>query len=341
MIRRGTVVVPTFESRALKGNALGDPHVRRLPVYLPPSYGARGRRFPTVYFLTGFTGIGEMMLNRNAWSETIAERCDRLISERRMEEAVVVLPDCFTDLGGSQYLNSTATGRYEDYVVREIVSWIDDEFRTVDAPSARAVMGKSSGGYGSLVLGMRHPDVFGVVCCTSGDMYFPYCYGPDFPKALNVFARHGGTAASFLKAWRKMHRRNEGSLFPALNTLAMASCYSPNPRAPLGFDLPFHERTGELRADVWRRWLRWDPVEMVRRYAKPLKGLSALFLDCGTRDEFQLHHGLRIFHDRARRLGIPHRVEWFDDGHMNIGYRNDRSLEVASAAFRRGRLRGS
>ncbi len=330
----GTVVIETFTSKVLKGNRLGDPHVRRLPVYLPPSYADGRASYPTVYVLAGFTGSGEMLLNRSAWSETFAERCDRLIADKRMLESIVVFPDCFTDLGGSQYLNSTATGRYEDYLIDEIVPFVDQRFRTIPGAAARAVMGKSSGGYGALVLGMRHPDVFRVVCCTSGDMYFLYCYLPDFPKALDAFRRHGGNAASFLVEWRKMRHRSASRLFPAINTLGMAACYSPNPKSELGFDLPFDETTGLLRERVWERWLAWDPVRMVDRYATNLKQLSALFLDCGTPDEFNLHHGMRIFSARARKLGIPHEVEEFDDGHMSIGYRYDRSLEVASRAFK-------
>ena len=332
---RGTVVVETIESEALRGNRLGDPHVRRLPVYLPPSYARSDRAFPSIYVLAGFTGSGEMLLNRSAWSENFAERCDRLIAERRMVESIVVFPDCFTDLGGSQYLDSSATGRYEEYLVREIVGFVDARYRTVARPKARAVMGKSSGGYGALVQGMRHPEVFGVVCCTSGDMYFLYCYLPDFPKAIDAFRRHGGSAASFLEAWRKMPRRSESRSFQAVNTLAMAACYSPNPKSKLGFDVPFDEKTGLLREDVWRRWLAWDPIHMLDRHARDLRRLSSLYLDCGNRDEFNLHHGMRIFSAKARRLGVRHLAEEFDDGHMNILYRWDRSLEVASQAFRR------
>lgn len=334
----GTILHETFDSDVLKGNPLGDPSRRRIPVYLPPSYPGGGR-FPVIYVLAGFTGSGEMFQNRSAWSETFSERCDRLIAGRRMAEAIVVMPDCFTRYGGSQYLNSSATGRYEDHLVRELVPCIDRIFRTIPRPEARAVMGKSSGGYGALVQGMRHPEVFGSVCCTSGDMYFPYCYLPDFPKAVDLFRRHGGTAARFLRAWERMPKRADSSLFPALNTIAMASCYSPNPRAPLGFDLPMDERTGELKAAVWKRWLAWDPVEMVAAHRAKLKKLKLLFLDCGTRDEFQLHHGMRIFHERASKLGIPHVVEEFDDTHMNIGYRQDRSLEMISRVFRKLRAR--
>ncbi len=334
-MKRGTIVVETHESRVLRGNALGDPHVRRLPVYLPPSYGDGRASYPTIYVLAGFTGSGEMLLNRNAWSETFSERCDRLIDAKRMVESIVVFPDCFTDLGGSQYLNSSATGRYEDYLIEELVPFVDARFRTIPGAAARAVMGKSSGGYGALVHGMRHPDVFGVVCCTSGDMYFLYCYLPDFPKALDAFRRHGGTATTFLEQWRGMRHRSSSRVFAAVNTLGMAACYSPSPKSALGFDLPFDETTGLLRERVWERWLAWDPVHMVDGYARNLKQLSALFLDCGTRDEFNLHHGLRVFSARANKLGIPHTVEEFDDGHMGIGYRYDRSLEVASQAFKR------
>ncbi len=330
----GTIVVEFFDSKVLRGNPLGDPHLRRVPIYLPPSYGRGGKRYPVIYLLAGFTGSGEMMQNRSPWTETFAERCDRLIARKRMFESIVVMPDCFTRYGGSQYVNSSATGRYEDHVSKELVAYVDRTYRTIPGPRTRAVMGKSSGGYGAMILGMRHPGTFGVVCCTSGDMYFLYCYLPDFPKAQDAYRKHGG-CAGFIRDWERRPKRMEMSLFPAINTLAMASCYSPNPKSKLGFDLPFDEATGELRDDVWRRWLDWDPAHIVGRHARDLKKLSLLFLDCGTRDEFNLHHGMRIFSRKAKTLGIRHVVEEFDDTHMNIQYRYDRSLELASRAFKR------
>jgi S-formylglutathione hydrolase FrmB len=331
----GTIVVEFFDSKVLRGNPLGDPHVRRIPVYLPPSYGRVNKRYPVIYLLAGFTGSGEMMQNRSPWTETFAERCDRLIARKKMGEAIVVMPDCFTRYGGSQYVNSSATGRYEDHVAKELVSYIDRQYLSIPNARARAVMGKSSGGYGAMVLGMRHPETFGVVCCTSGDMYFLYCYLPDFPKAIDTFRKYGG-CAGFIRHWERRPKRMETSIFPAINTLAMASCYSPNPESKVGFDLPFDEATGELREDVWRRWLAWDPAQMIGRYAGNLRKLSLLFLDCGTRDEFNLHHGMRLFSRKAKALKIRHVVEEFDDNHMNIQYRYDRSLELASRAFRRG-----
>ena len=312
-----TVEILEFESRVLRGNPLGDPHVRRTPVYLPPSYPRS--RYPVIYMLTGFTGFGEMLIQRGAWSESLPERLDRLIGSKKMGEAIVVMPDCFTRLGGSQYLNSTATGRYEDHVVRELVPHIDERYRTT---RRRAVVGKSSGGYGAMVLGMRHPDVFQALACHSGDMYFEYCYQPDFPKAVDILRKHGGLNR-FRKAWEKMPKRLAGNLHAAVNTIAMAACYSPKGRS---IELPFHEKTGELRADVWKRWKSLDPIEMLDRYARNLKRLKGVFVDCGSRDQFALHHGARIFADKARRLGVRLQHEEFDDDHSSISYRYDRSL---------------
>ncbi len=318
------VEILEFESRVLRGNPLGDPHVRRVPVYLPPSY-PKGR-YPVTYVLTGFTGFGEMLLARGPWQESLPERLDRLIRARKMREAIVVMPDCFTRLGGSQYLNSAATGRYEDHVVGELVPEIDRRFPT---NRRRAVLGKSSGGYGAMVLGMRHPGVFQALACHSGDMYFEYCYLPDFPKAADTIRKHGGLAG-FLKAWEKMPKRLAGNLHPAVNTIAMAACYSPRGR---GFDLPFDGKTGEIRPEVWRRWKALDPVEMLDRHARDLKRLRLVFLDCGKRDQFALHHGARIFAAKARRLGVRVAHEEFDDDHTAIQYRYDRSFALLSRAL--------
>jgi S-formylglutathione hydrolase FrmB len=316
-----TVEIVEFASRVLRGNPLGDPSLRRTPVYLPPSYP--NGSYPVYFMLTGFTGFGEMLVQRGAWSESLPERLDRLIGAKKMNEAIVVMPDCFTRLGGSQYLNSSATGRYEDHVVRELVPYIDARYRTT---RRRAVMGKSSGGYGAMVLGMRHPDVFAALACHSGDMYFEYCYQPDFPKAIDLLRKRGGVA-KFLKAWEKMPKRLAGDLHAAVNTIAMAACYSPRGES---FDLPFHEATGELRPAVWKRWKALDPVEMLDRHARDLKKLRCVFVDCGTRDQFALHHGARIFATKARRLGVRLVHEEFDDDHSSISYRYDRSFEVLS-----------
>jgi S-formylglutathione hydrolase FrmB len=314
-----SVEILECHSKVLRGNPLGDPAIRRTPIYLPPSYPKK--RYPVYYMLTGFTGFGEMMIQRGAWSESLPERLDRLIATKKMAEAIVVMPDCFTRYGGSQYLNSTATGRYEDHLVRELVPYIDKHYRTT---GRRAVMGKSSGGYGAMVLGMRHPKVFQALACHSGDMYFEYCYQADFPKAIDLLRKHGGLE-KFIAAWEKLPKRMAGNLHAAVNTIAMASCYSPRGKK---IDLPFDLKTGRIRDDVWQRWKAWDPVEMLDPHAKDLKKLDCVFVDCGTRDQFALHHGARIFAEKARRLGVRLIHEEFDDDHTSISYRYDRSFAV-------------
>lgn len=330
---RGRVVLLPVRSRVLRGNPLGDPFVRELPVYLPPGYDDR-RRFPVLFCLAGFTGTGRGLLNDQAWAPGLATRMDALLAARRARPAILAAPDCFTRLGGSQYLNSTALGRYEDHLVEEIVPLVDRAFRTLPAREHRGVLGKSSGGYGALRLGMRRSDLFGALACHSGDMAFEYCYFPDFPKALAGLEKHGGIAG-FLRAFDRAPRKT-GELLAVLNILAMAAAYSPNPKArPLRFDLPFDEKTGELRGEVWARWLENDPVRMVEGYADSLKALRVLYFDCGRRDEYNLHLGARILAGRLRRRRVRHVHQEFEDGHMSIVYRYDVSLPLLTRVLAR------
>lgn len=326
------IVIEEVTSEVLRGNPLGDPAVRRVPVYLPPGYDAEpGRRYPSAYMLTGFTGRGTMMLNDSGFDENLPQRLDRLIATGQVQPMIVVMPDCFTRLGGSQYLNSSATGRYEDHVIDELVPYIDARYRTRAEHGQRAVLGKSSGGYGSVILAMRHPEVFGLMACHSGDMYFEYCYKPDLIAYAKNISRWGGLAA-FLRDLYTIRPRNR-DWQASVNAVAMAACYSPNPESPHGFDMPVDEATGEILEDVWSRWLDWDPVYLVPRYAAALRRLRLCWLDCGKLDEFNLNLGARIFCKRLEERGIPYHYEEFEDGHMNVQYRYDVSLKAISEAI--------
>ncbi|MBI4789925.1 MAG: esterase family protein [Chloroflexi bacterium] len=327
----GTVVIETIISNVLRDNPLGDPFVRRVPVYLPPGYESGDARYPVAYVLTGFTGRGTMLLNDAAWDENIAQRMDRLIAEGKVRPMILVMPDCFTRIGGSQYINSSAVGRYEDHIVQELVPYFDAKYKTLADRDHRAVAGKSSGGYGSVMLATRNPDVFGLMASHSGDMYFEYGYKPDIIKALRALPKYGGLD-KFWNDFPTMHPKS-GDFPPTLNTIAMAACYSPNPNAPHGFDLPFDLETGELREDVWARWLEWDPVYLVDKYAEALRSLRLIYLDAGLRDEFNLQYGARIFVKRLKERGIPYVHQEFDDGHMGIQYRYDVSLKAISDAI--------
>ncbi len=329
----GQVVIEKVRSRVLEGNRAGDPPERRVPVYLPPSYASEpARRYPVCYVLTGFTGRGRMLLNDNPWNPALDDRMDALIASGGSPEMILVMPDCFTRYGGSQYLNSSATGRYMDHLIEELVPHVDGRYRTLPDRAHRGVAGKSSGGYGALVLGMRHPEIFGAVACHSGDMYFEYCYLPDVPKFCTHVQAAGGLVAWLEKFEGKRQKSHDDML--TLNLLGMAAAYSPQPsREPFGIDLPCDLETGAFREEVWRRWLEHDPIRMLESSVAALRSLRLLYLDCGTRDEWSLHHGARLFSRRLAALGIQHLHEEFDDGHMNVQYRYDVSLPRIARAL--------
>src|SRR5688572_10201968 len=191
----GTVVVLEHVSRVLAGNRLGDPHVRKLAVWLPPAYDdnssrGRGKRFPVLVDMVGFTGSGLSHIAWKNFSENVPERAARLLHEGKMAPAIIVFPDCFTALGGNQYINSSAIGRYADYLIKEIIPFVDREFRTLAAREHRGCFGKSSGGYGAIIHGMKYASTWGAIADHSGDAYFDFVYGHDWPNTLNELAKY-------------------------------------------------------------------------------------------------------------------------------------------------------
>jgi S-formylglutathione hydrolase FrmB len=331
------VVVLRHTSKVLKNNPLKDPYIRDVIVYLPPSYKKSGKKYPVVYLISGFTGFGAMNMNISAYSENIQQRLDRLIRTKKIKEMIVVMPDCFAKYGGSQYVNSTATGRYEDYMVKEIVPFVDSKFRTIPKADSRCIIGKSSGGYGAMWLSMRHPNVFGLMATHSGDSAFEYCYLPEFPQFIIDIQRYGGGhkgVARFIKEQINYNNPKPKDFHNIINTIGMSACYSPNPkRREYNFDLPFDIYTAEIIPAVWNKWLKFDPVRVVSKYKNNLKKLKLIFVDCGTRDEFNLQAGARIFCDKLKKNGIKYIHQEFNDGHMNVQYRYDVSFPIISKHF--------
>jgi S-formylglutathione hydrolase FrmB len=358
----GRTVVLEHTSEVLADNPLGDPATRPLAVWLPPQYDSaagrgRGRRFPVLYDLVGYTGSG---LAHTAWrpfSDNVPEQAARLIYERRMPPCIIVFPDCFTALGGNQYVNSSAIGAYADYLTRELIPFVDAEFRTRASREHRGCFGKSSGGYGAIVHGMRYTRYWGAIADHSGDAYFDFVYRCDWPNTLNELAKHrrrarragridvaaeergaadgidDGRVTRFLETiWTKPNP--SGAEIHALMNLAMAATYDPDPDAPNGFRLPFNLETGELIEARWRGWLKHDPIRLVSRYANNLKRLRGIYIDCGWRDQYHIHYGSRILSKRLAAAGIAHRYEEFDDTHSGIDYRMDQSLPFLARALR-------
>lgn len=334
---KSKVITIIHPSRVLKNNPLKDPVEREIVTYLPPSYEKGTKRYPVVYLISGFTGYGKMNMNVSAFSENIQQRLDRLIKKKIINEMIVVMPDCYTKYGGSQYVNSSATGRYEDYMTTEIVPLIDDLFRTIHKAGSRCIVGKSSGGYGAMWLGMRHPDIFGLLATHSGDSAFEYCYSKDFPPFTIQIQKYGkghNAVKNFIKSQVNFNQPKPKDFFNIINILAMSACYSPNPkRKEYNFELPFDIYTGEIIPEIWNKWLKFDPARLVEKYKSNLKKLKMIYIDCGTRDEFNLQAGARIFADKLKKNGIKYIHEEFDDGHMNIQYRYDVSFKYISENF--------
>lgn len=321
---RGTVLRERVHGQALEGNPWDDDTTRDLFVYLPPGYSDTGDRYPVVLVLTGFLGIGENPWQRKSFGESLQERMDRLIAEGRVPPMILATPDCFTSLGGSQYLDSPALGRYETFIVEDVVPYLDEHFHTAATARHRAVVGKSSGGYGALMLGMRHPKLFGVIASHAGDSYFDYCYRLDFVTCWNELRNAGGVERWF-DAFRKKEKLGSKDV-ATLNIVAMSAAYSPDRSQPLGLQLPFDMDTGAELPEVMDQWRRHDPVVRCEDYADALAGMRGIYLDCGLRDEWALHVGTRVLSRRLTELGIDHHHEEFDDGHMGISYRYDVSL---------------
>jgi enterochelin esterase-like enzyme len=311
---RGTVHSWSFDSNVLKDNPLGDATERQVWVYLPPDHSEDScKDLPLILLLPGFGGRGRMMLADNLWSPAIDDRMDQLVANGT-PPAVLALPDCSTSLGGSQYINSPATGRYQDYLVQEIVPYLKDRLGTGHTGAA----GKSSGGYGALRLGMEAADTFSAIACHSGDCYFEYGYLPDIPKAAATIARCG-SVDDFLREFHAKEKKSSEQII-TLSILAMSACYSPRQDGK-GYDPPFDPETGAYRAEVFERWLTHDPCRMVTSHKDALSSLKLLFLDAGNRDEFHLQLGARLLHASLEELGIEHRYEEFEDGHFSTSYR--------------------
>jgi len=329
------VIRHRLTSRVLEGNPLGDPVARDLYIYVPPDYDATAaRRWPTLLALVGYAGTGGNLFNTDPLGEPLQDKLDRLIASGACPPVIVVAPDCFTRVGGNQYINSAGTGRYEDYLVDEIIPFVDASYRTL--PSGQwGVFGKSSGGYGSIVLGMRRPEVFCALGDHSGDASFELCYLGDFPAALDAFHGAGGPAAWLEAYWADPNRRRS-KYFKPLTALGMAAHYSPNPDAPAAdarIDWPFDLSTGTFRPGVWERWRAHDPIHMLDAHVDNLRKLRAIYIDCGTRDEFALHWGARRLAQQLAGHGIAVRHEEFEDGHMNIQYRYDVSVPFLAEAI--------
>ena len=310
-----------IESAALAGNRLGDPADRPLWVYVPPEYDDDPRRrYPSVYVIQGYTGHLTMWHNRSAFKQTFPERADALFASGAAPPCIVVYVDAWTAYGGSQFVDSPGTGRYHTYLCDEVVPFVDARYRTLAAPEHRGIQGKSSGGFGAMITPMLRPDLFGGLATHAGDSLYECSYIPEFPKAARALRAWDGSIERWWEDFsgREAFTRPDDQLLVIL--LGVAACFSADPDGTPR--LPFDPATGALREDVWARWLAWDPVRMVPDHVDTLRGLRAVWIDAGTRDEWYLDLGAVAFRDALAGIGVTDvAFELFDAGHGGIDWR--------------------
>jgi len=267
----GRIDEQVIGSELLRGNPLGDPHERPLPVYLPPGYDDEpDRRYPSVYLLQGYGGHVAMWRNRSAFRQPFPEAADAVFARGEAPPAIVVYVDAWTGYGGSQ---------------------------------------------------------FGAMATHAGDTLYEYCYIPGFASAARHLRRYGGDIWRWWEDFGSRVAFTKEEDMPLLGLLGVAACFSPNADGTV--DLPFDPATGVLRSAVWQRWLDWDPVRMVPAYADALRGLRAIWIDAGTRDEYYLDLGAEAFRSALRDVGVADGLvhfELFEAGHGGIDYRYPMSL---------------
>jgi len=314
----------TIDSEALTGNVLGDPHRRPVYVYTPPGYDAdQDRRYPSVYLIQGLTGQVDMWRNRKPFTPTVTEAIDDRFGAEGTAPAVIVFVDAWTSLGGAQFLDSAATGRYHTYLCDEVVPFVDSRYRTLDDARHRGVAGKSSGGYGAMVTPMLRPDLFGGLVTHAGDALFEVCYAPDFREAARALRdAYDGSYVAFWADFRSRRGRSKGTDGALVNVWCMAACYSADADGTV--HLPFDPATGRTEQPTWERWLAWDPVRMAPEHAEALRGLRAIWIDAGRGDDFYLDLGAAAFRDELTKLGVEDdriHFELFEGTHSGIDWR--------------------
>jgi len=286
----------TIHGRSLEGNLEGNEIDRPALVFLPPGYASSpNRRYPVVYGLHGYS-IGAEQWSGEIQLPQTAEGAFALGAH----EMIIVLPDSKTLHNGSMYSNSVTTGRFEDYVSRDVVAYIDANYRTLPARESRGLVGHSMGGYGATRIGMKHADVFGALYIMS-----PCCLPPrgaGAPGGANYDAIAAATTREAIQALP----------FGLRAQLAVASAWSPNPaNPPLYLDLP----VGDKAAEVLGKWAANAPLAFVDQYTGELERYAAISIDVGDQDS--LVTDTTTLHEVLDAYGIEHGFEVYPGNHTS------------------------
>ncbi len=330
---RGRLDKLTVESELLAGNPLGDSPIRPLWVYRAPGV-EDAEPVPSVYVIQGYTGQVDSWANRSPFEPNLIERLDEMFASGHCPPALVVLVDAWTAYGGSQFINSTSTGPYMDYLCDEIVPFVDAHYPALPGARHRGLTGKSSGGYGAMVVPMLRPDVFGGLASHSGDALFEAAYLAMFPATVRKL--RDAFEGSWDVLWERLRAAHgfDFGRFEGLDLYGYAAAYSPDPQRPGKALFPVELGTGRLIEDVWAQWLDWDPVRMAPRHADALRGMRHIHVEAGRSDEYFLDLGAQAFSDELSKLGVQHTLELFDGKHGGLTYRYPAAIRGLVLALR-------
>lgn len=301
--------IDTVPAPSLAANLLGDPAWRQVSVYLPPSYATHPRRrYPVLYWLHGFASADRELISGIRQDLNIRLAMDSLLAAGAAREMIIVMPNARNAFEGSFYANSPVTGRWEDFIVRDLVSWVDRRFRTVRARSARGIAGSSMGGFGALRVALRNPNTFSAVyamspCCLDSEVFFERSW---------LAAWRGAAAVKTLEDFQRAPFRSQ-------LVIARSAFYSPDTaRPPLYVAFPVELDGDSLRlvpavAALWRE----DPMALIPRSAPALRRL-AIALDAGAQDGFpDIPRNVRTVDSLLTALGIAHEAEIYQGGHVD------------------------
>ena len=308
--RGGVIHTIDVPAPSLRGNLVGDSDKRAVSVYLPPRYSSdAGRRFPVIYLLHGFAADHRAFI-RGAYQDlNLRVSMDSLIAAGKVQPMIVVTPNARNRFDGSFYANSPVTGRWEDFVSKDLVRDIDRRYRTIAKPASRGIAGHSMGGYGALTVAMRTPGVFSAVYALS-----PCCLGPQYTDL---------TFPGRVETWKRAVAVKDTSQiraagFHANLLMALTAVYSPAPnRPPLFIAYPFVPRDSSLIADS-ASLARWDPpLTQLARYRRNLTQLK-IGIDAGDSDGLaDIPVNARALDGELTQLGIEHFFEIYEGDHGN------------------------
>lgn len=290
---------------------------RQVSVYLPPGYDRdRRRRYRVVYLLHGIAGTDRDWFPAARPYLNIQDLMDREIARGAIAGMIVVMPDASSNYLGSFYVNSAATGDWEDFIVEDLVGQIDAEFRTLAAPESRGVAGHSMGGYGAIRLAMRHADKFSVAFAISPGVLG---WGGDLSAQNGAFAEVLA-ARNFDDLYAPTPHDNANMFYKA-SIVAVARAFSPNvDKPPFYADFPFALEDGALvpNPEIYEKWTAMQPLATVEEYAGPLRTLRGLRFDVGYNDQYShIPMTARALSQKLSELGVPHVYEEYNGDHRN------------------------